>query len=102
MEVVSLADDIRPREAFDDGRFTYLKFPNALQIPAVYRGGATAAEETLMNSHIEEDYLVLHGVHTHWVLRLGGSVIGIYNEAFDAVGVPTHSGTTTIAERVVK
>ena len=102
MEVVSLADDIRPREAFDDGRFTYLKFPNALQIPAVYRGGKTAADETLMNSHIEEDYLVLHGVHTHWVLRLGGSVIGVHNEAFDPVGVSTHSGTSTIAERVVK
>ena len=102
MEVVSLADDIRPREAFDDGRFTYLKFPNALQIPAVYRGGKTAADETLMNSHIEDDYLVLHGVHTHWVLRLGGSVVGVHNEAFDPQGVPTQSGTSTIAQRVLK
>lgn len=102
MEVVSLIDDIRPREAFDDGRFTYLKFPDALQIPAVYRGGKTAADETLMNSHIEDDYLVLHGVHTHWVLRLGGSVIGVHNEAFNPQGVSTQSGTSTIAQRVLK
>lgn len=102
MEVVSLADDIRPREAFDDGRFTYLKFPNALQIPAVYRGGKTAGDETLTNFHFEGDYLVLHGVHTSWVLRLGGSVIGVHNEQFNPEGVATQSGTSTTATRVIK
>jgi type IV secretion system protein VirB9 len=102
MEVVSLVDDIKPTEAFDDGRFTYLKFPNGLQIPAAYRGGLTATDETLSNSHIEDDFLVLHGVHTSWVLRLGGSVIGIHNEKFNPEGAATLSGTSTTATRVLQ
>jgi type IV secretion system protein VirB9 len=102
LEVVSMVDDIKPTEAFDDGRFTYLKFPNGLQIPAAYRGGLTATDETLTNSHIEDDYLVLHGVHTAWVLRLGGSVVGIHNEKFSAEGAATQSGTSTTATRVLQ
>jgi type IV secretion system protein VirB9 len=102
MEMASLVEDIRPREVFDDGRFTYFKFPDALQIPAVYRGNAEAADETLVNSHIANDYLVVHGVHTRWVLRLGGSVIGLFNEKFDPQGIGTQSGTSTTETRVLK
>lgn len=102
IEWVSQVDDIRPREVFDDGRFTYLKFPNALQIPAVYRGSLDATQETLVNSHIEDDYLVIHGVHTRWVLRLGGSVIGLFNEQFNAEGASSQSGTSTTDTRLLQ
>ena len=53
---------MRPREAFDDGRFTYLKFPNNIEIPAIYRAVPGAKDEWLVNSHREGDFVVLHAV----------------------------------------
>lgn len=85
-----LSKEIAPLEVFDDGLFTYLKFDRQTDFPAVYRV-SDSDEETLLNSHVQGDYLVIHGVYRELRLRAGQAVVGIYNEAFTGSGI--RSGT---------
>jgi type IV secretion system protein VirB9 len=103
MQVVSETVDIRPREAFDDGRFTWFKFPNNIEIPTIYKSQPGSGEEWLVSSHRDGEYIVMHGVAPLWNFRLGGSVLGIFNDSYEPEGVPPKRGTTVPGlERVVK
>lgn len=95
LEVVSEGQDIRPREVFDDGRFTYFRFPDNLPVPTIYKSAPGAKDEWLVNSHRDGDYIVVHGIAPLWNLRLTESVIGVFNDAFDPAGQAA-AGDTTI------
>jgi len=87
MQIIKEQTDIHPREAWDDGKFTYLRFPKHVVIPAIYKTTPGSQEESMINSHVEKDGLVvLHGVSPAWNLRLNRSVVGVFNENYDAVG----------------
>lgn len=94
MQVVSETVDIRPREVFDDGRFTWFKFPANQEIPAIYRSVPKTKEEVLVNSHRDGDYIVLHATAPLWNLRLAESMVGVFNESYDADGVAPVNGAT--------
>lgn len=80
-------DLLAPSLAFDDQRFTYLKFPANRQIPAPFVLGADG-NETRANFRMQEGGLmVIEKIARAFILRLGEAVVGIYNEAFDADGV---------------
>lgn len=85
--------DIVPTLVFDDGRFTYLRFPGNREIPAVFHvlgdGG-----ESLVNARMEDELLVVDRVSRRLVLRAGSAVVGLWNEAFDIDGVPPVESTT--------
>lgn len=87
------SQDIVPTLVFDDGRFTYLRFPGNREIPAVFHvlgdGG-----ETLVNARMEDDLLVVDRVSRRLMLRAGSAVVGLWNEAFDLDGKPPGDGTT--------
>ena len=87
------SQDILPTLVFDDGRFTYLKFPNNRKVPAVFHVLGDGAE-TLVNTRMEGDLLVVDRVSRRLMLRAGPAVVGIWNEAFDIDGVPPAGGTT--------
>ncbi len=102
------AQGILPSIIFDDGRFTYLKFPKAREVPAVFARDASGqevrvafhAERLLSDPHapdagVESDYLVIRRVARAFSLRLGSLVAEIINDKFDPEGVETHNGTTT-------
>lgn len=102
------ASSILPSIIFDDGRFTYLKFPKASEVPAVFAVDANGqeirvafhAERLLADPHapdagVESDYLVMRRLARAFVLRLGDMVAEIINDKFDAEGIETHNGTTT-------
>jgi type IV secretion system protein VirB9 len=94
--------DIVPTLVFDDGRFTYLRFPGNREVPAVFHvlGDGT---ETIVNTRMEDDLLVVDRVSRHLTLRAGSAVVGIWNDAFDLDGVPPQDGTTAPGvERTVK
>jgi type IV secretion system protein VirB9 len=96
MHVGKNSEEIAPAMAYDDGRFTYLKFPNNRDFPTVFMVNAHG-KESIINSHIDpirKDVLVIQRVAKQFVLRLGDSVVGIYNEAFDVDGTPTPTGST--------
>lgn len=87
-------DDILPTEVFDDGRFTWFRFPGNRNLPAIYKSTPGTQEEWLVNSHVVGDFVVLHGVAKLWVLRLEDRAVGVWNDLFDSVGVPSTSGTS--------
>jgi len=94
MQIVSESVDIRPREVYDDGRFTWMKFPANGEIPAIYKSTPKVKEEILIGSHMEGEYVVMHGIAPLWNLRLAGSMIGVFNESYDEFGVGPKNGTT--------
>ena len=85
--------EIVPTLVFDDGRFTYLRLPGNRAIPAVFQvlGDRT---ETLVNTRMEDDLLVVDRVSRRLTLRAGSAVVGIWNDGFDLDGVPPADGTT--------
>ncbi|NCT81649.1 MAG: TrbG/VirB9 family P-type conjugative transfer protein [Comamonadaceae bacterium] len=96
------SDEIVPSLVFDDGRFTYMRFPGNREVPAVFHVRSDGSE-TLINARMEDDMLVVDRVSRRLMLRAGSSVVGLWNEAFDLDGVPPDAGTTVPGvERVLK
>jgi len=87
------SEDIVPTLVFDDGRFTYFRFPGNREVPAVFHVLGDGSE-TLVNARMEDDLLVVDRVSRRLMLRLGSAVVGVWNEAFDLDGVPPGDGTT--------
>jgi type IV secretion system protein VirB9 len=94
--------DIVPTLVFDDGRFTYLRFPGNRDVPAVFHV-LDDGRETLVNTRMEDDLLVVDRVSRRLTLRSGSAMVGVWNEAFDLDGTPL-TGATTVpgVERLMK
>lgn len=96
------SQDIVPTLVFDDGRFTYLRFPGNRDVPAVFHVLGDGSE-TLVNARMEDDVLVVDRVSRRLMLRAGSAVVGLWNEAFDLEGSPPGQGTTVPGvQRVLK
>ncbi|MBQ0933637.1 TrbG/VirB9 family P-type conjugative transfer protein [Ideonella sp. 4Y16] len=96
------SQDIVPTLVFDDGRFTYLRFPGNREVPAVFHVLGDGSE-TLLNARMEDDLLVVDRVSRRLMLRAGSAVVGLWNEAFDLDGRPAEDGTTVPGvQRVLK
>lgn len=87
------SQDIVPTVVFDDGRFTYLQFPNNREVPAAFQVNADGSE-SLVNLRMERDFLVIDRVSRSVMLRLGPAVASVVNEAYDLDGKPPVAGTT--------
>lgn len=97
MRLGKRSDGIAPTMAFDDGLFTYLRFPNNRDIPTVWIVTADGTEGKI-NTHVHEhrrDILVVHRVARELILRLGSSVVAISNQSFDIDGMPPVDGSST-------
>jgi type IV secretion system protein VirB9 len=96
------SEDIVPTLVFDDGRFTYFRFPGNREVPAVFHVLGDGSE-TLVNSRMEDDLLVVDRVSRRLMLRAGSAVVGVWNDGFDIDGVPPAGGTTVPGvERTMK
>lgn len=96
------SQDIVPTLVYDDGRFTYLRFPGNREVPAVFHVLGDGSE-TLVNVRMEDDLLVVDRVSPRLMLRAGSAVVGLWNEAFDLDGRPPGDGTTVPGvQRVLK
>jgi len=93
---------ISPTGARDDGRFTYLLFSNNRDMPAVYMVDEDG-KESLINTHVEGNTIVVHLVVPKLKLRKGDAVTCILNKAFDLGDYNDRSGTVTPGvERTVR
>jgi len=102
MQVGDASESIAPTMAYDDGRFTYLRFPNNRDFPAVFMVAADKSE-SLVNTHTDKDILVIQRVAKELVLRLGNEVVGVYNEGYDKDGLAPTDGTSVPGvKRVIK
>lgn len=79
---VAGALDASPEEAYDDGLFTYLTFASNMDMPAVYVEDEKG-RESLVNSHVEGNVIVVHRVGRKVILRMGEKVICVVNRSFD-------------------
>lgn len=85
--------DIKPAAVFDDGRFTYFQFPGNRELPTIFVIGADGLEART-NYSMEGDYMVVQRLGRKFVLRLGKSVVSVWNERFDPVGETPSDGVT--------
>ena len=83
-----------PTEVYDDGRFTYLRFANAQEIPAIFIINADQTE-SLVNGEMRGDQYVVQTTARKLVLRRGNSVACIENRGYNPWGVATPTGTTS-------
>jgi type IV secretion system protein VirB9 len=94
--------DIVPTLVFDDGRFTYMRFPGNREVPAVFHVLGDGSE-SMVNTRMEDDLLVVDRVSRRLMLRAGSAVVGIWNDAFDLDGVPPVDGATASGvQRILK
>lgn len=73
--------DLAPLEAFDDGKFTYLKFRSdgMSHLPSVFVVDKDK-NEMLVNFHIQGDYMVINSVTKQFTFRDGNTVTSVYND----------------------
>lgn len=93
---------LRPSEAYDDGRFTYLRFPGSQEIPAAFVINSDG-RETLASGSMRGNQLVLQTTAAKIILRKGRAVACLENRSFNWYGVDTPTGTTSPSvQRVIK
>ena len=93
MQLLTGGDEIAPTLVFDDGRFTYFKFPANREVPSIFYISPNG-EEQRINFHMESDIAVVQRMGRRFVLRLGEAVVGIWNDSFDVDGVAPVAGVT--------
>jgi hypothetical protein len=91
---------ISPLCPMDNGMWTLIRFPGLTQKPAVYSVNDDNSDGRLMRQHGTADFVVLEEIAPRFRLRLGDVVLDIVNDAYDAVGKPTNTGT--ISPNVVR
>lgn len=100
---------IAPINVYDDGNFTYFKFPGDVDLPAIYavapgynpRGDEILVDRTVTG--VGNNTIVMHKVSPWWRLRLGKDVLDIRNDSINWQGVLNQSGTIAPdVERVLK
>jgi P-type conjugative transfer protein VirB9 len=109
MQVGRRSEAVAPTAAWDDGRFTYLRFESSRDLPSVFLRKEGGTEE-MVNTHVEssasdgeEDTIVVHGVYRQVVLRSGSAVVFVNDEGFDVASLPPLEGTTVPGvRRVIK
>ena len=70
-----------PSVVFDDGRFTYFRWPDQVSVPALFLVSADGAE-SLVNYSVRDGFQVVEQVAPRFVLRNGKDVTVIINEAW--------------------
>lgn len=85
---------LQPSEVSDNGRFTVLRFPGVQALPALFEVGDDGSER-LIPYDVRGEFVVIHGVVRGLRLRRGGSVLCLFNEAYDARGVGLGTGTAS-------
>lgn len=70
-----------PSAAFDNGQFTYFKFKTdgMSHLPSVFIVDKNR-NETLVNYHMQGDYMVINSVAKQFTLRDGDNVTSVYND----------------------
>lgn len=71
-----------PVNVYDDGRFTYLRMSDLKQFPsgdfpAVYMREQAHGEDSLVNTTVEGNTIIVHGTYNYLVIRHGNDVVGL-------------------------
>jgi len=71
-----------PVNVYDDGRFTYIKMPDLKQFPTgnfptVYMREKEHGEDSVVNTTVEGNTIVVHGTYNYLVIRHDNNVVGL-------------------------
>lgn len=69
---------LAPQSVFDNSQFTFFKFKNNSRLPSVFIVDQQR-NETLVNYHMQGEYLVVNSVAKQFSLRDGETVTTVYN-----------------------
>jgi type IV secretion system protein VirB9 len=88
---------LRPIGAWDNGTFTFLRFPPGREFPAVFMMNEEDPKiESTINMHVVDDTLILHKIAHRFVLRLGNKATGLWNKGYSPiVGVDLPGNTVS-------
>lgn len=70
---------LKPVRAFDDGKFTYLRFKNFTSMPAVFAVDEDG-KESLVNFTMKDEYMVISSIGAQFTLRDGDIATCIFND----------------------
>lgn len=71
--------ELKPQSTFDNGQFTYFQFKKGQKIPAIFTVDKDR-KETLINYHVQGNYIVVNTTGNQFTLRNGSYVTCIYND----------------------
>lgn len=71
---------VAPTCIYDDGKFTYFNFNGCKKIPAIFLVDCDR-NESLVNYHLEGNYVVVETTGRQFTLRSGCHVASVFNEA---------------------
>lgn len=71
-----------PVNVYDDGRFTYVRMSNLKDIPtgnfpAVFGRERENGEDFMVNTTIEDNTIIVHGIYPYLVIRHGKNAVGL-------------------------
>lgn len=71
-----------PVNVYDDGRFTYIRMSDLKQFPtgdfpAIFMRERENSEDSLVNTTVEGNTIIVHGTYSYLVVRHGDNVVGL-------------------------
>ena len=73
-----------PSEIFDDGRVTYFRWADGVEVPAIFLIGSDG-KESIVNYAFAGEYIIVDRVAREFSLRLGSDVTRLHNEGFTPI-----------------
>lgn len=90
---------LRPDQAFDDGRKTYLRLPQSRVRPAVFSLEADGREKLVNTVDLADGTIVVTGVYPRLVLRDGDYVLCLFNDNLNRLSKSRNSRRNTAAQQ---
>ncbi|MGO4567475.1 P-type conjugative transfer protein VirB9 [Rhizobium sp. 2YAF20] len=96
------SQDLEPQAVYDNGKVTTFAFAGNQEMAAIYMENSDGAE-SLVPKSVDGNLVLVHAISRKFILRRGGDVLCVFNEAYDRVGINPETNTTSPSvERVVK
>lgn len=93
---------LEPQAVYDNGKITTFAFSGNQEMPAIYMENSDGTE-SLVPKSVDGDLVLVHAISRKFILRRGGDVLCIFNEAYEPAGINPDTNTTSPSvERVVK
>ncbi|MGR9466310.1 P-type conjugative transfer protein VirB9 [Rhizobium leguminosarum] len=93
---------LEPQAVYDNGKVTTFAFAGNQEMPAIYMENSDGSE-SLVPKSVDSNLVLVHAISRKFILRRGGDVLCVFNEAYDRIGINPDTNTTSPSvERVVK
>lgn len=93
---------LAPQSVYDNGKLTTFAFTGNQEMPAIYIENSDGSE-SLVPKSVDGNLVLVHAISRKFILRRGGDVLCVFNEAYDRIGInPATNTTSPSVERVVR